>query len=66
MGERDGDFYSGDSMAIDCIGNILGQISGREGVLICELEDRAWRLREKFATAKDRREEFYSSYYYGG
>lgn len=63
VGQRDGDFYSGDSMAVDCIGNILGQISGREGVLICELEDRAWRLREKFATAKDRREELYSSYY---
>lgn len=63
VGERDGDCYSGDSMAVDCIGNILGQISGREGVLICDLEDRAWRLREKFATAKDRREKFYSSYY---
>ncbi len=63
VGERDGDFYSGDSMAVDCIGNILGQISGREGVLICELEDRAWRLRKKFATAKDRREKFYSSYF---
>lgn len=63
VGERDGDCYSGDSMAVDCIGNILGKISGREGILICELEDRAWRLREKFATAKDRREDFYSSYY---
>lgn len=63
VGERDGDFYSGDSMAVDCIGNILGQISGREGVLVCELEDRAWRLREKFATAKDRREDFYRGFF---
>lgn len=63
VGERDGDFYTGDSMAVDCIGNILGRISGKEGILICELEDRAWHLREKFATGKDRREDFYRKYF---
>lgn len=63
VGEQDGEFYTGDSMAVDCIGNILGKISGREGILICELEDRAWQLRGKFATGKDRREDFYSKYF---
>lgn len=63
VGERDGDYYSGDSMAVDCIGNILGKISGREGILICDLEDRAWHLREKFATRKDRREDFYRKHF---
>lgn len=63
VGRRDGEIYSGDSMAVDCMGNILGKISGREGILICELENRAWHLREKFATGKDRREAFYSKYF---
>ena len=68
VGEHDGILYSGDSMAVDSIGNILGQISGKEGVLICELDDRAWGLREKFQTRKDRKEELYYDIFlmYGG
>lgn len=64
-GSRDGDSYSGDSMAVDAIGNILGVISGREGVLICDLDDRAWSLRRKFATRSDRQEELYGDYFRG-
>lgn len=63
VGELDGQEYSGDSMAIDAMGNILGTISNREGVLICDLDDRAWSLRRKFATAADRREDFYQKYF---
>ncbi len=63
VGERDGMVYSGDSMAVDSIGNILGKITGKEGILICNLDDRAWSLRKKFATAKDRREDLYIKYY---
>ena len=59
FGEHDGICYSGDSMAVDSIGNILGQISGTEGQIICEIDDRAWGLREKFAIMKDRREDLY-------
>ncbi len=59
VGSFDGMEYTGDSMAVDSIGNILGKISGREGILVCELDDRAWSLRNKFATAADRREDFY-------
>jgi len=59
VGKRDGIIYSGDSMAVDAIGNILGKISNREGILICDLDDRAWSLRRKFAMAADRREHFY-------
>ena len=59
FGVRDGLGYSGDSMAIDSIGNILGQLSGREGMLICDIDDRAWELRNKFAIGKDRRENLY-------
>ena len=59
VGERDGLEYSGDSMAVDSIGNILGMISDREGVLTCDIDDRAWDLREKFATGKDRKESLY-------
>ena len=64
-GSRDGDSYSGDSMAVDSIGNILGILSGREGVLICDLDDRAWRLRQKFSTRTDRQEELYGEYFSG-
>lgn len=65
VGEQEGTLFSGDSMAVDSIGNVLGVLSNREGILICDLDDRAWGLREKFSTAKDRREDFYSSYFRG-
>lgn len=65
IGDRDGMKYSGDSMAVDSIGNRLGILSGREGVLICDLDDRAWSLRGKFSTQADRREKFYSEYFEG-
>lgn len=65
FGERDGMSYSGDSMAVDSIGNVLGVLSGREGVLICDLDDRAWRLREKFQTRADRQKKLYEDYYNG-
>ena len=64
-GSRDGECYSGDSMAVDSIGNILGILSGQEGVLICDLDDRAWRLRQKFSTRTDRQEELYGDYFSG-
>lgn len=63
VGEFDGIEYTGNSMAVDSIGNILGKISNKEGVLICELDDRAWSLRNKFATAADRREDLYIKYF---
>lgn len=63
FGERDGSVYTGDSMAIDSIGNILGKISNKEGILVCNLDDRAWSLRSKFAIAADRRESFYKEYF---
>lgn len=62
-GSRDGLDYSGDSIAIDVLGNVLGVLSGQEGVLICELEDRAWSLRDKFQTKQDRREDLYTAGY---
>ncbi len=62
-GVIDGDSYSGDSIAVDSIGNILGQISGREGVLICDIDDRAWKLRNKFNIRADRREDLYIKLY---
>ena len=61
FGERDNIYYSGDSLAVDSIGNVLGEISGREGILVCEFDNRAWSLRNKFNTAADRRTKFYQS-----
>lgn len=62
-GFRDNTEYSGDSIAVDSIGNILGQVSGRETVLICDIDDRAWSLRNKFNTRKDRKTDFYVKEY---
>lgn len=63
VGERDGDVFTGESMAVDSIGNIIGKLSNKEGVLICDLDDRAWSLRQKFAIAADRREDLYKEYF---
>lgn len=63
VGKRDGAVYTGESMAVDSIGNIIGKLSNKEGVLICNLDDRAWSLRSKFAIAADRREDLYKMYY---
>ena len=48
---------------VDSIGNILGMLSGREGILVCDLDDRAWSLRHKFNTRADRREDLYRTYF---
>lgn len=58
VGDRD-DHYIGGSMAVDCMGNVLGEIVGKEGILVCELEDRARHLRGKFAAKADRRTDLY-------
>ena len=58
VGDRD-DHYSGSSMAVDCMGNILGKIASKEGILVCDLEDRARHLREKFNIKADRRKDLY-------
>lgn len=61
-GERDGLAYSGDSMAVDALGQMLGILSWQEGILFCEIDDRAWHLREKADRRKDRREDIYRKY----
>lgn len=62
-GVHNGESSNGGSLAVDSIGNILGQISGKEGVLICDIGNRAWSLRDKFNTRKDRKTEFYIKEY---
>ena len=60
---HNGESSNGGSLAVDSIGNILGQISGREGVLICDIDNRALSLRNKFNTRKDRKTELYIKEY---
>ena len=62
-GVHNGESSNGGSLAVDSIGNILGQISGREGVLICDIDNRALSLRNKFNTRKDRKTELYIKEY---
>ena len=58
VGDRD-NHYTGSSMAVDCMGKILGKLASKEGILVCDLEDRARHLREKFDIKSDRRQELY-------
>ena len=63
FGNRDNLEYSGDSMAVDALGNVIGKISDKAGVVVCDIDDRAWNLRDKFNVKADRREELYCSLY---
>ena len=59
VGMQNGIYYSGDSMAVDILGQEIGRISSQEGVLVCDIPDGAAGLREKFPVYKDRRPEIY-------
>ena len=59
VGTQNGLIYSGDSMAVDILGQVMGQLSGQEGVLVCDIPDEAAGLREKFPVYKDRRTDIY-------
>lgn len=47
--------YSGDTSAIDPNGNILGRVSGKEGILYVDIEKNALKIRESFPVRKDRK-----------
>jgi Predicted amidohydrolase len=59
VGNMNGLDYSGDSCIIAPDGEILQELSGREGVLEYEWKDDVQRIRKEFPVKKDRREDLY-------
>lgn len=59
VGNINGLNYSGDSCIIAPDGEVLRELSGREGILEYEWKDDVQRIREEFPVKKDRREDLY-------
>jgi len=62
VGEGNGLNYSGDSMIIDPLGNIISSLYMEEGLVIADIcKDNVIQLREKFRLKGDRKETLYCS-----
>jgi len=64
VGEGNGLFYSGDSMIVDPLGNIIGNLYMEEGLVIADIsQDEVIAVREKFRFKDDRKEALYYELY---
>ncbi|MBU3155563.1 carbon-nitrogen family hydrolase [Clostridium estertheticum] len=64
VGESNGLTYSGDSMIVDPLGNIIGSLYNEEGLVIADInQDDVLVVREKFRFKDDRKEELYYKLY---
>ena len=60
VGDGNGLNYSGDSMIVDPLGNIIKSLYMEEGLVIADIcEDEVLKIREKFRLKNDRRETLY-------
>ncbi|MCY6960491.1 carbon-nitrogen family hydrolase [Clostridium brassicae] len=61
VGDVKGLIYSGDSMVIDPLGNVIKESFEKEELIICDIEpEKVEKVREKFPLKNDRKEEFYA------
>ncbi|HEY8890122.1 MAG TPA: nitrilase-related carbon-nitrogen hydrolase [Clostridium sp.] len=64
VGEGNGLNYSGDSMVIDPLGNIISTFYNEEGLVIADIcQDEVIKIREKFRLKDDRKETLYCNLY---
>ncbi len=64
VGEGDGIAYSGDSMVIDPLGNIIAHIKDNEELIIADIHiNQVEQLRNSFHLKKDRKEDLYIDMY---
>ncbi|MBU3161697.1 carbon-nitrogen family hydrolase [Clostridium frigoris] len=64
VGESNGLTYSGDSMIVDPLGNIIGTLYAEEGLVIADInQDDVTSVREKFRFKDDRKEILYYNMY---
>ncbi len=63
-GEENGLIYSGDSMIIDPLGNIISSLYMEEGLVIADiLQDDVIKIRERFKLKEDRKDSLYCNLY---
>lgn len=63
-GSGNGIKYSGSSMIIDPLGNVLSQGASQEALISCEINiENVYNIRENFKLKKDRREDLYKNFY---
>lgn len=63
VGEIGGLKYSGDSCVINPAGENIVQMSGQEGLILCDIKDDVKSYRERFPIKKDRKNNLYEKYY---
>jgi predicted amidohydrolase len=64
VGEGNGLNYSGDSMIIDPLGNIMGTLYNEEGLVVADINyDEVIEIRKKFRLKDDRKESLYRKMY---
>ncbi|MEQ8199588.1 MAG: nitrilase-related carbon-nitrogen hydrolase, partial [Clostridiaceae bacterium] len=59
VGENNGLYYSGDSCVIDPSGNVLKEMSYKEGLIIQDIEDNTEKIRREFPVKADRKIKLY-------
>ncbi|MCJ7691613.1 MAG: carbon-nitrogen family hydrolase [Clostridiaceae bacterium] len=60
VGEGDGLHYSGDSMIVDPLGNVISSLYMEEGLVIADIsQENVTEIRKKFKLKEDRRESLY-------
>lgn len=65
VGEDKGLVYSGDSMIVDPLGNIIKTMYEEEGLIIADIDvAQVENIRDKFNVKKDRREELYGKLFF--
>lgn len=61
VGEKKGQYYSGDSCLITPLGDVLASLAGEEGLIIDEINDCTQEVRQAFQHKKDRKNTFYKN-----
>ena len=56
--------YSGASMVVDPLGNVISQVGSEEALIICDINlEKVYNIRDSFKLKKDRREDLYKNLY---
>ena len=61
VGEKNGQYYSGDSCIINPLGEVIASLEDREGLIIHDIKDCTNEVRELFQYKKDRKNTFYKT-----
>ena len=59
VGEKEGQYFSGDSCVVDPNGNVMESLSDQEGLIVLDIPNNTFQIREGFPIKQDRRPELY-------